>query len=123
MKTVSSLLVLTAFLLAALPVRAGEADVLAVEAEPAGDGTWRFDVTVVHADAGWNHYADRWEILAPDGRLLATRVLLHPHVNEQPFTRSLDGVQIPSGMRSVTLRAHDKVHGFGGDEITVDLEQ
>jgi hypothetical protein len=123
MKPISRLLAVAAVVLSALPAVAGEADVLAVEAEPEGDGTWRFDVTVVHADTGWDHFADRWEILSPDGKVLGTRTLLHPHVNEQPFTRSLGGVRIPAGIERVTLRAHDKVHDFGGEEVTVELER
>ncbi len=100
---------------------AGEADVVAVEAAQEGAGTWRFDVTVAHGDEGWDHYADKWEVLAPDGSLLGARVLLHPHVGEQPFTRSLGGVAIPEVIDRVILRAHDSVHGLGGAEITVVL--
>lgn len=100
---------------------AGEADVLRVDAAERSSGTWRFRVTVAHADEGWDHYADRWEVLAPDGTPLGTRVLLHPHVDEQPFIRSLDGVAIPPGVNEVTLRAHDSVHGLGGREITLTL--
>ncbi len=100
---------------------AGEADVVAVEAAREGDGTWRFDVTVAHGDEGWDHYADKWEVLAPDGRVLGARVLLHPHVGEQPFTRSLGGVAIPEQIDRVILRAHDSVHGLGGVEIIVEL--
>ncbi len=104
-----------------LPAWAGEADAVAVKVTPESSGTWRFDVTVSHADEGWSHYADNWQVLAPDGRVLATRVLLHPHENEQPFTRSLSGVVVPAGVLRVTVRAHDKVHGFGGHEVSVEL--
>jgi len=100
---------------------AGEADVVAVEAVEEAAGAWRFDVTVAHADEGWEHYADRWEVVAPDGTVLGARVLLHPHVNEQPFTRSLGGVAIPDGIDRVILRAHDSVHGLGGAEASVEL--
>jgi hypothetical protein len=100
---------------------AGEADVVAVEATQDGAGTWRFEVTVKHADEGWEHYADKWEVLAPDGTVLGTRVLLHPHETEQPFTRALGGVAVPEGIERVTLRAHDSVHGLGGAEVTVEL--
>jgi hypothetical protein len=110
-------------LVAALPAGAGEADVLKVEARPEAGDAWRFAVTVAHADEGWDHYADRWDVLAPDGTVLGARVLLHPHENEQPFTRSLGGVKIPAGITHVTLRAHDKVHGLGGREVTVELER
>lgn len=101
---------------------AGGADVVDVKAVKASDGTWRFDVTVGHDDAGWNHYANSWQVLAPDGKVLATRVLAHPHVDEQPFTRSKGGVEIPDGVAAVTIRAGDNVHGFTGKEMTVDLD-
>lgn len=100
---------------------AGEADVIGVKPVQSSGGTWRFDVTIRHADEGWDHYADRFEIVGPDGEIFGTRVLLHPHVEEQPFTRSLDGVAIPQGTARVVVRAHDKVHEFGGGELSVDL--
>ncbi|MEM7643100.1 MAG: hypothetical protein AAF366_11285, partial [Pseudomonadota bacterium] len=59
------------------------------------------------------HYADGWEVLGPDGARLGYRELLHPHVTEQPFTRSLSGVEIPEGVERVTVRAHDNVDGWG----------
>ncbi len=100
---------------------AGEADVVDVEATQASDGTWRFDVAVLHADAGWDHYADKWAVFAPDGTLLGERVLLHPHDNEQPFTRSQSGIVIPPEVKSVTIRAHDSVHEWGGKEMVVQV--
>ncbi|MCA9394202.1 MAG: hypothetical protein KC900_08370 [Candidatus Omnitrophica bacterium] len=103
------------------PAFAGQADVIDVKYECAEACT--FWVTVRHADSGWDHYADRWEILAPDGEIIATRVLGHPHVNEQPFTRSLGGVIIPVGISDVRIRAHDSVHGYGGEEVAVTLDK
>jgi hypothetical protein len=112
-----------AIILGVGPAFADEADVVAVEVTPESGGTWRFDVTVRHADDGWDHYADRWEVLGPDGTVLATRTLLHPHETEQPFTRSLDGVRLPAGVAAVTVRAHDKMHGYGGAELSVTLPE
>lgn len=103
----------------AQPAMAGEADVVGVDVTRQADGLYRFDVTVSHADAGWDHYANLWQVLAPDGAVLGERVLLHPHDNEQPFTRSLSGVAIPAGIADVTVRAHDLVHEFGGAEMVV----
>ena len=100
---------------------AGEADVLAVDTDCDEERVCKFDVTVKHDDQGWSHYANRWEVLAPDGEVLATRILAHPHDQEQPFTRSLTGVVIPAELTGVILRAHDLVHGYGGQEIRVDL--
>lgn len=110
---------LAALLATALPAQAGEADVVGVEVTRAADGSYRFDVTVAHADRGWDHYADAWDVLAPDGTVLGTRTLLHPHVDEQPFTRSLTGVQVPDDVTEVTVRAHDSVDEYGGKEVTV----
>ena len=100
---------------------AGEADVLSVDLTPEGEGRWRVSVTVQHGDTGWDHYADRWDVVAPDGTVLATRVLAHPHETEQPFTRSLGGVEIPEGLSEVIVRARDSVHGYGGAEARVKL--
>lgn len=97
---------------------AGEADVVDVRIEAMGEGRYRIDTTVLHADAGWDHYANRWDVLAPDGTVLGSRVLAHPHDNEQPFTRSLT-LQIPKGITEVTIRANDSVHELGGKEISV----
>jgi hypothetical protein len=100
---------------------AGEADVVDAKVTLTGPGVYRFEATVRHADSGWTHYADRWEVLAPDGTVLASRELLHPHDDEQPFTRSLSGVRIPPGTATVTIRAHDSAHGYGGKEAVVRL--
>lgn len=105
----------------ASPVLAGEADVVTAEAARESDGTWRFTVTVRHDDEGWDHYADRWQVETPEGRVLATRVLLHPHEHEQPFTRSLGGVVIPPELREVVVRAHDSLHGDGGKVLRMTL--
>jgi hypothetical protein len=101
--------------------RAGEADVVDVEITRTGDGTYRFDVAVRHADTGWDHYADAWEVLAPDGTVLGTRTLLHPHETEQPFTRDLYGVKIPQGTERVVIRARHKPKGYDGKTLTVEL--
>jgi hypothetical protein len=92
---------------------ADEAKVIAVEATPSVAGAWRFSVTISHGDTGWEHYADKWQVIGPDGGLLGERVLLHPHVDEQPFTRSLGGIAIPEGIDAVRVRAHDTIHGWG----------
>ena len=97
----------------AFPAIAASADVVAVKVTSAGPERYRFDVTVRHPDTGWDHYADKWEVVAPDGRVLGTRTLLHPHVDEQPFTRSLGGVGIPADVKQVLIRAHDNVDGYG----------
>lgn len=107
---------------------AADADVEFVRAVLGIDGTWTFYVTLHHADSGWDDYTDGWDVLLPDGSVLKnkktdpfTRLLLHPHENEQPFTRSQSGLVIPEGINVITVRAHDLLHGFGGNEIQLDL--
>ena len=105
-----------------LPALAGDADVLDATAEALGGGQWRISATVQHADTGWDHYANGFEIVGPDGEVLGTRVLYHPHVEEQPFTRS-HTLAIPEGITEITVRALDSVHGGeGGAEVTVPLQ-
>jgi hypothetical protein len=110
-----------ALLLVPLWAWAGEAHVRSVKAEPAGEGRWRLSVTVAHADSGWDHYADGWEILDEAGEVLDTRTLAHPHVAEQPFTRSLTTEKIPATLKRIRIRAHCSVHGYGGDQQWVPL--
>ncbi|WP_316013775.1 hypothetical protein [Roseobacter sp. HKCCA0434] len=82
-----------------------------------GAGGWSFSVTVSHADEGWDHYADGWEIAGPDGTQFGFRTLHHPHEGEHSFTRSLSGVRIPEGVDEVHVRARDNVHGWGAPVI------
>lgn len=112
-KTIRKLLPATALLIMASAASGGEADVVGGKITALGDGRFRIDATVLHEDSGWDHYADRWDVLAVDGRILGTRVLAHPHENEQPFTRSLT-LTLPEGISVVMLQANDSVHGLGG---------
>ena len=117
------LIVLSLNLLIHWMVYAGEADVVEVKVARQNDGSFNFSVTVQHADEGWQHYANKWEVVAPDGTILATRILRHPHVKEQPFTRSLSGVEIPEKITKVIVRAQGSVHEQGGREVMVLLPQ
>lgn len=111
------------FLATLATAEADEADVVDVTANCHSNSVCDFNVTVRHADEGWDHYADRWEVLALDGAVLGVRELLHPHENEQPFTRSLSNVEIPGDIDEVIVRARDSVHQYGGAEITVKLQR
>jgi hypothetical protein len=106
----------------------GDADVLFVKAVETAAGLWTFHVTVSHADTGWEDYADGWDVVLPDRTVvlpgeesLFTRLLLHPHVEEQPFTRSQSGIKIPRSTTTVFVRAHDRRDGFGGKQVRVEL--
>lgn len=106
----------------ALPAAAGEVEILDAAASR-GAGGWTVSVALRHADSGWDHYADAWRVLGPDGAVLGERVLVHPHEHEQPFTRSLSGVAIPEGLSAVTIEAHDTVHGWSPQRFTLALPE
>lgn len=99
----------------------GCADVVAVDLSRSGDGSYRVSATVSSADTGIEKYADEWRIVAPDGTVLGVRVLTHPHVDEQPFTRSLAGVEIGSDIETVTVEARDSVEGYCGVTMTAPV--
>lgn len=100
---------------------AGSVEIVAAKARMSASGTYSIDVTLKHGDTGWEHYANAWDVTAPDGTVLGTRKLLHPHVDEQPFTRSLGGIKVPSGVTEVTIRAYDKVHGLSDATFKLKL--
>lgn len=99
------------------------AQVKHVKAIQSGDGSWCFHVKVHHHDQGWEHYADGWQVTDLKGNELGTRVLGHPHDNEQPFTRNLCKVSIAENISKVVVRAKCNKHGFGGKPVVIDLSQ
>ena len=84
-------------------------------------GMWRADVTLNHADTGWKHYADAWRLVDKKGNEISKRTLYHPHVNEQPFTRSLGSIQIPKDNKIIFIEAHDLNRGWSPNKVKVDL--
>lgn len=99
----------------------GAANVVDVAVEAEGGDRYRFEVTVASDDRGWDYYADAFEVLTPDGEVLGTRTLHHPHEDEQPFTRSLGGVEIPSDIDEVRVRAHHSEAGHDGRTMTIEV--
>jgi hypothetical protein len=112
--------ILLGLVVLAAPAFAGLADVVQVDVTQESGERWRFAVTVRHPDRDPDHWADFWRVRTAEGRELGRRVLLHSHVDEQPFTRN-EVIHIPRDVRSVVVEAHDKVHGLGGRTVTVDL--
>jgi hypothetical protein len=98
-------------------------DVVSVDVDVESDGTYRFEVTISSPYDSPERYADAWRILAPDGTQLAIRELLHDHATEQPFTRSLSGVELPEGIETVTVEGRDLEYGWGGATVDVDVSE
>jgi hypothetical protein len=98
---------------------AGDVHIVDVRVECSASCT--FSVTLEHGDEGWNHFANQWDVVTVDDELLGSRVLHHPHVDEQPFTRSLSGVIIPAGVSQVKVRARDSMHGYSEQEFVLDI--
>jgi hypothetical protein len=114
-------LLITSIFLSSISL-ANEASVLKAKVTCNNQNICSFSVTVKHNDTGWKHYVNAYEILTKDRELIAKRVLHHPHVNEQPFTRSISNVKIPKESKFVIIRAHDLVHKYGGEELTVNIK-
>lgn len=113
---------LVLLLLVGVPAMAADVSIEKVAVTKQAGDLYHFDVTLRHADTGWQHYANVWEVVSKDGQTVyGKRTLWHPHVNEQPFTRSLGGVRIPADVRRVWIRAGDTVHGIAAKRYAVDL--
>ena len=83
-----------------------------LEVEATGEANnYTFAVTVKSPDTGCDRYADWWEVITPEGELLYRRVLLHSHVDEQPFTRTGGTVEI-APTQPVIVRVHMSDSGY-----------
>lgn len=99
---------------------AGCADVVSVDITEQASG-YQISATISSADTGWDKYADAFVVRTVEGEVLGTRVLTHPHVDEQPFTRSLGGVEIPDAVATIEVAARDSVDGFCGETMQAQV--
>ena len=122
-KIKNSLAVLSLVILFTTNVFADDVTVTKAKLERDTKGTYTFHVTLLHEDSGWEHYADKWQVLDSSGNVIGERVLLHPHEDEQPFERSTSGIKIPDGETTLSVRAHDLIHGWNDDVLEIDLSE
>ncbi len=115
-------LIILALTLAAGQAQASPSDILKVVFSKGGGSWWSVAVTIRHADTGWDHYTNVWVVETMDGKELGRTVLFHPHVTEQPFTRS-GTAKIPAGVTKVRVRAGDKPNGMSSNTVVVDLSK
>lgn len=85
------------------------------------DGVFGLDVTISSPYDSADRYADAWRVVGDDGVVYGVRELTHDHGNEQPFTRSMDGVEIPETVSTIVVEGRDQVYGWGGTAITLTL--
>lgn len=110
-------------LLALSPANANQVEILSAEFIHKQQDNWTVKVSLKHNDTGWQHYANSWRIVdRKTSTVLGERILHHPHVNEQPFTRQLD-VTIPETSTHVYIQAHDTQHGWSTETLEIDLSK
>lgn len=98
-------------------------DVLAATATQAADGSWTVAATISSPYDSPSRYADAFRVLTSDGEELGVRILTHDHASEQPFTRSLNSVQIPESLRAIVVEGRDQQSGWGGATVELVLER
>jgi len=98
---------------------AGDAEVTFVSIKKS-NSNWHFSVTLKHADTGWEHYTNAWRVVDKNGKVLGTRILYHPHVDEQPFTRS-HSIKISDKLKEIYVEARDSKHGWNKVKVKIDL--
>jgi len=94
---------------------------LAVNVIASGKDSFDFDVTISSPYDTASRYADGFRVTTAGGEVLGERQLLHDHANEQPFTRELRSVLVPSALRVVVVQARDTKNGYGGKSVQVRL--
>ena len=96
-------------------------DVVGVEVSKNDDGSYDFEVTISSPYDTAERYADAWRVRDDDGTVFGVRELLHDHADEQPFTRTLSGVEIPGEVETVVVEGRDQRNGWGGGSQRVEL--
>lgn len=91
------------------------ADVVSAQAS-GNPGAYTFSVEIASPDEGCDRYADWWEVVTPEGELIYRHILLHSHVNEQPFERAGGPVEVDADT-VVVIRAHMHPDGYGGQVL------
>ena len=96
-------------------------DVLAATLSAQGGDVYALEVTMSSQYDTADRYADGWRVLDADGTEIGTMQLTHDHANEQPFTRTQSGLQVPEGVEEITVEGHDQDNGYGGATVTLSV--
>lgn len=95
-------------------------DVKDAKVTAAGDA-FDVDATIASPYDSPDRYADAFRVRGADGTVYGVRELDHDHASEQPFTRTLNGAEIPDGVDEVVVEGRDQVSGWGGATATVKV--
>lgn len=95
-------------------------DVVDATLEATGE-TWTLSAAISSPYDSAERYADAFRAVTHDGTVLGVRELTHPHQDEQPFTRSLTGLEIPADVDTIVVEARDLANGWGGATVTLDV--
>lgn len=95
-------------------------DVLEAVVEPAS-GAFDVDATISSPYDTPERYADALRVRSEDGTVYGVRELTHDHASEQPFTRTLTGLDLPDDVDEVVVEGRDQANGWGGATVTVEV--
>lgn len=96
-------------------------DIIAAKVRARDNNIFDFDVTISSPYDTAQRYADAFRVMGTDGKVYGERTLFHDHASEQPFTRDLYAVEIPSAIGVVVIQGRDRRFGYGGKPVEVSL--
>ncbi len=98
-------------------------EIIGVQLVSSGDRVYDVVVSISSPYDSPERYADGWRVLDEEDNVLGTHTLMHDHANEQPFTRTQPGLEIPEGVRTITVEGRDLVNGYGGGTLSIDIPE
>jgi hypothetical protein len=69
----------------------------------------------------YTHFVNWWVVVGPHDEVIHKRYIEHPHPGGWPYQLLEKGIHLPLGVTQVVFKAHDKLHGYGPQTVTVDI--
>jgi hypothetical protein len=98
-------------------------EIIGVQLVSKGDRVYDVVVSISSPYDSPERYADGWRVVDEEGNVLGTHTLVHDHANEQPFTRTQVGLEIPADVNRITVEGRDLVNGYGGGTLWIDVPE
>lgn len=84
--------------------------------------SWDIVMVLSHEGPGERFGIDFWHVATDRGERLKTVHLSRPRSAPETFESWMTDVEIPPDAKTLTIRVHDKVHGFEGSQpFVIDL--